>query len=82
MTNVTISDARTRLPDLVNRVSITGERVVIERRGRELVAVVSMEDFELLRALEDKTDLDLIRRRLRESAEPWEKVKASLGISD
>ncbi len=82
MATVRISDARTHLPDIANRVSITGEPVVIERRGKDLVAIVSMEDLELLRQLEDKIDLDLIRRRGKEPAFSWDSVKVDLGLSD
>ena len=80
MTILPISDARTHLPDIANRVSIAGERVVVERRGKSVFAIVPIEDLELLQRLENEIDLDLIRERLKEPGEPWEKVKAELGL--
>ena len=51
------SEARNDFSDVVNRVSYGHERVVVRRRGRDLVAVVSMEDLDLLeRALEEAED--------------------------
>ena len=68
------------MPDIANRVSIAGERVLVERRGKNVFAIVPVEDLELLQRLENEADLELIRERLKEPSEPWEKVKAELGL--
>jgi len=77
---VPISDARKHLGDIGNSVAYGGERVVVERRGRNLFAIVPMEDYALIKRLEDEADLALIRERLDEPGEPWEKVKKELGL--
>lgn len=51
MTKVTASKARENLSDILNRVTYAGERVIIHRRGKELVAIVSIEDLRLIEKL-------------------------------
>ena len=80
MTTVPISDAREHLADLANRVALRGERVIVERRGKNLFALVPVEDVELLERLEDKLDLDAIRAAKDEPSKPWAEVKKALGL--
>ena len=80
MNSIPISDARKQLSDLGNRVSMRGERIVIGRQGKELFALVPMEDLDLLERLEDKLDLETIRRRLDEPAVPLADLKEELGL--
>lgn len=47
---IPVTQARAELADLINRVVYGGERVVVTRHGKPLVALVSAED---LRRLED-----------------------------
>ena len=75
------SEARDHLPDALNRVAFAGERVVIERRGKPVAALVSLEDLELLRSLEDRSDLTAARKALKEKGRlPWAELKAELGL--
>lgn len=80
--SVSISEARDGLAELVNRVAYARERVRLVRRGRELAAVVPMEDIELLEALEDELDLQAAREALADPANagriPWEDVRDRL----
>jgi len=80
MTTLPISEARDHLADLGNRVALRGERIVIERRGKNLCALVSIEDLELLEKLEDQFDLDAIRSTSGEKSVPWSKVKKQLKL--
>lgn len=83
---LTTSEARDSFAELVNRVAYGGERVVIHRRGRALVALVPVEDLETLEAAENAADLAAAREALAEhraSGEPgvpWEKIKADLKL--
>ena len=79
MTKIPISEARKHLADLGNRVSLRGERLVVERRGKMLFALVPIEDVELLERLEDRLDLDAIRAAKTEPTKPWAEVKKALG---
>lgn len=61
MTKISVSEAREHLADLGNRVSLRGERLVVERRGKMLFARVPVEDVELLERLEDRRNQDAIK---------------------
>jgi prevent-host-death family protein len=88
-TSVTSEEVRLSLGELINRVHYRNERVKITRRGKPVVALVSIEDLEFLEkvldALEDEIDLPLIRERLKEFEEsgegvPWKQAKAERGL--
>jgi prevent-host-death family protein len=64
MDQVAITDARDDLAEVVNRVTYRGDRVVLTRRGKRLVAVVPIADLELLERLENAADLEEIRSAL------------------
>ena len=71
------------MSDVVNRVAYGGERMVIERRGKRVAALVPVEDLELLEAIEDRIDLESARRLLNDPKQkpvPWAKVKRQLGL--
>jgi prevent-host-death family protein len=76
------SDARKDFADVVNRAAYKGERIVLERRGKNVAAIVPIEDLEMLEALEDRLDLEAAKRALAEGGEnvPWETLKAELGL--
>jgi prevent-host-death family protein len=82
MTSIPIGEAREHLADLGNRVALCGERVIVKRRGKNLFALVPVEDVELLERLEDETDIRLARKAMKEKGPniPWEKVKKDLGL--
>ena len=80
MKSIPISEARRRIADLANHVAIRGDRIVVERHGRNLMALVSMDDLELLERLEDEVDLRAVRDRSREPTESLAKVKKDLGL--
>jgi prevent-host-death family protein len=50
---VSITQARDTLADLVGRVQYGGEHIILERRGKPVGALVSIEALELLDRLED-----------------------------
>ena len=71
------------LVDALDRVANNGECVVLTRNGEQLAAVVSIEDAELLEALEDRIDVEEATRILNDPTEeriPFEKVMADLGL--
>ena len=84
MVRVSTVEARERFSDLVNRVAYGKERVILSRRGRELVAIVPLEDMRLLEALEDRLELEEARAALNEADEKgtvsWTVLKAELGL--
>lgn len=81
MTRLAASSLRQKLADALNRVAYRGERIVLERRGKNVAALVSLEDLALLEALEDRMDLEAAREALQEPGSvPWAAVKARLGL--
>lgn len=81
MTRLAASTLRQQLADTLNRVAYKGERIVLERRGKDVAALVSLDDLALLEQLEDRIDLEAARAALKEPGSiPWDKVKARLGL--
>ena len=81
MGKVSTVEARDQLSTIINRAAFGKERVVLTRRGKELAAVVPIEDVKLLEELEDRLDLEAAREALKEEGTiPWEQVKAELGL--
>jgi prevent-host-death family protein len=76
--------AREQLSTVINRAAFGKERVVLTRRGKEVAAVVPIEDVKLLEELEDRIDLEEARAALVETKSkgtiPWKKIKADLGL--
>jgi PHD/YefM family antitoxin component YafN of YafNO toxin-antitoxin module len=72
---------RETMADPINRVLYQGERIVLERHGKGVAVVVSMEDWQTLEALEDAADVKAaLKARKEGGAVPWEQVKAELGL--
>jgi prevent-host-death family protein len=63
MGQVNTVDARAQFSEIINRAAFAKERVTLTGRGKEIVAVVPIEDIKLLEALEDKIDLEEARKR-------------------
>ena len=86
MTRMTASKARESFSDTVNRVRYRGERIVLERRGKPIAAIVPVADFERLEKLseeeEDRLDNAAADAALREKGKnvPWTTVKKRAGL--
>lgn len=84
MTRLSTLEATEHFADLVERVASGKERIVITRSGREVVAMVPLEDLALVESLEDRSDLDEARAALREATElgtiPLAELKKELGL--
>jgi len=81
MTVLPVSRVRKEFADLTNRVAYTGDRIAVGRRGKPLVAIVSMEDMELLEYLEDKMDVELAKQALKKGKFiSLKKLEKELGI--
>ncbi|MBI4319594.1 MAG: type II toxin-antitoxin system Phd/YefM family antitoxin [Chloroflexi bacterium] len=84
MTDISTVKARNQFSDIVNRAAYGKERIALTRRGKRLVAVVPIEDVDLLEAIENRADLEDARAALAEAKEKgtlsWEKIKAALDL--
>ena len=61
-----VKKVRDNLADTLNRVAYGGERVVLERHGKGIAALVPLEDLALLEKLEDDEDLRAARKARKE----------------
>jgi len=81
MTRYPMGEARKNLTELVARVAYAGERISICRRNKPMAVLVSPQDAEVLRAIEDREDLAVAREVLRrieageEETYSWDEVK-------
>ena len=50
---MTVGKVRTGLADAINRVAFGKERVVLTRQGREVAVLISIADWNLLKAAEE-----------------------------
>jgi len=84
MTSLAVTKAREEFAETVSRVAYTKERIMVERHGKAIVAVVPIEDVELLQALEDHIDLAEARAALAEAKAKGTKslqiLKKELGL--
>lgn len=76
--------AREQFEDVIKRAARGKERIVLTRRGKRLVAVVPIEDLDMIEEIEDQIDREEVKKALdeveREGTIPWEQVKAELGL--
>jgi len=85
--SVTASEAREEFAEIINRVAYGGERVVIRRRDKELVAVIPMEDLRLFERLlereENRVDAEEAAKVVadpEDEAVSWDEAKKELGL--
>ena|ERR1041384_7306658 len=82
--HMTVSEARDDFAETISRVAYKGERIVIDRHGKDVAAVVPVEDLRLLEAIEDRIDLSEAREALAatksEGTVSWKSLKADLNL--
>ena len=86
MSSVSASQARSQFATLVQRAARRKQRVILTRRGRELAAVVPLEDLRLIERLtaeeEDRIDRAEAQKAKTEPGKngKWEDLKKELGL--
>lgn len=84
VTAVTVADARSGLAEILNRVAYGKERLVITRHGRELAAIVPVEDLQLVHRLRRFVARKDVARALAEldqgKSASWERLREELGL--
>jgi prevent-host-death family protein len=85
MTHLFIStaEAKETFIDLVNQVAHNKERIILTRRGKEIAAIVPMEDLQLIQNSQDQSDLQAAIDSLQETREKGsltlEELKKQIG---
>ncbi|WP_342269925.1 type II toxin-antitoxin system Phd/YefM family antitoxin [Rickettsia endosymbiont of Orchestes rusci] len=67
MSSITTASAREHFSEIINRTSYGKERIVLSRRGKDLVAVVPLEDLKLIEIIEDQLDLKDAEEAIKET---------------
>jgi prevent-host-death family protein len=81
MPRITASAVRDTLGDTLNRVAYRGERIVLERHGKAVAALISVDDLNLLEALENRLDAKAVRKARREAGTvPYQEVRRKAGL--
>lgn len=84
MTTMSSSHAREHFPEVVSEAAFAKKRFVVTRRGKRLVAIIPIEDLEMIEALEDRIDLEDARKVLadvkKKGSTSWKKLRAELGL--
>jgi prevent-host-death family protein len=76
-----VADIRNNLADAINRVAYAGERIVLERRGKGVAALVSVEDLALLEELEEQADIRAAKKAVKEKGSvTLDEIKKRLGM--
>ena len=83
MTKLDVTKARQAFAETVNQVAYKGERVLIQKHGKPVAALVPVADLELIEWMEDQIDVEEARRVMADAADrivPWKEAKARLGL--
>jgi len=86
MTRKGTSEVRSDFSGTLDRVAKRRDRIVLQKRGKDVAVLVPMEDLAMLEELEDKLDvLDGLRAEAEAAAKgekpiPWDQAKRELGL--
>jgi len=84
MSSVPVSKARHDMKDLVNRVAYGKERIYLTSHGKKMVAIVPIEDVEVLEAMENAEDIRVAEERIKKAEKEGtyspEELKKRLGL--
>lgn len=67
MRTISTTEVRAQFSTLLNKVSSGKQRIRVKRKGKPLVAIVSLEDLEILEEIEDKIDILEANKSKKES---------------
>ena len=81
-TTVSTSKARIDFAEMINQVAYRGERVVLDRHGKPIAAIIPIDDLTFLEEIEARMDVEAAKRALTESDEriPYERIRQELGL--
>ena len=76
-------DAKEEFSELINRVSHHKERIILTRRGKEIAAIIPIDDFHLLQSSQNKHDLeeavDALKEARHKGTTSLEELKEEIG---
>ena len=83
MGDVAVSDARSRLAEIIDEARRSREPVYVTRRGRRVAVIVDADLYDqLIEEAEDTLDRrELVAAQDEDDYVPWDEVKADLGLA-
>lgn len=86
MARISASKPKESLARTLHRVASKRERIILCRNGKNVAAIIPMEDLAALEELEDRRDLRAAKKALADAKKkgekpiPWAKAKQELGL--
>lgn len=80
MPRIPATKVRQAFSEALDRVAHRGERITLQRRGKDVAALVPIEDLRAIEAIEDKIDREATRKARKEKSIPYERVRKELGL--
>lgn len=83
MDRIEATRVRDTFADTIDRVRFTGDRIIIRKRGKEVAAIVSLQDLAVIEDMEDAIDRSKARAILADPKErriSLESVKKALAV--
>jgi prevent-host-death family protein len=89
MVHIPVSEFKNEISETLNRVVYSGERVLLQRHGKDVVALVSMKELQVLEDIEQMEDEIDIKKALialkdlksgKDKAVTWDEVKKDFGV--
>lgn len=84
MTHMSITEIRENLAETINQVAYKEERIILQRQGKDVAALVPLSDLKILEKLDDYLDMKDADEAMEEARQkgtiPWEQVKKELGL--
>lgn len=72
MVHIPVSEFKNEISETINRVVYAGERVLLQRHGKDVAALVSMEELKILEEIEELED----QIDLKEALSVLKKIKS------
>lgn len=89
MVHIPVSEFKNEISETLNRVVYSGERVFLQRHGKDVVALVSMKELQILEEIEQMEDEIDLKNALvalkdlksgKDKVVSWDDVKKDFGI--
>ncbi|MBS4165367.1 Uncharacterized protein NEOC65_000424 [Neochlamydia sp. AcF65] len=76
--------AQRELTKIANHIAFCHDRYILTRNGKDLAAIVPIEDLEILEAIEDERDIEVAQRVgediKKHGTVKWKDAKRDLGL--
>lgn len=94
MQPITVTEARKNFSDIVNNVGFNDETQIITRNGKQIVAIIPIEELRWADEMEERKDIQdakkamaeietngvIDMKKVKEKCTPWEDIKKELNL--